>query len=274
MQKSGTTWLYEALKGHPQLQMPPIKELHFFDEIERQKGISKVFSTPEKRSYLSIQRSKSFQRYLKGRGSLWEFLYYCIPRRYSCIGLYKSMFKQGLCGDITPSYSCLSLQSIRRIRKDFRDLKVLLILRNPIDREWSQIKMDVHRNNYNEEQKKSLMKEWSLAHNVRSDYFTIIKNWTSVFHDDEILICYYDLLASDPHTFLARIYEFLAVEEFYPEKVLKQRIFTGLNQSIPDEIRVNLAKKHIPMLSSLLGIRGVDQLIIDKWLTSAKSTMK
>ena len=30
-QKSGTTWLYENLKKHPQLYLPKTKEIHFFD---------------------------------------------------------------------------------------------------------------------------------------------------------------------------------------------------------------------------------------------------
>ena len=30
-QKSGTTWLYHNLKQHPQVWLPPVKELHYFD---------------------------------------------------------------------------------------------------------------------------------------------------------------------------------------------------------------------------------------------------
>tara|TARA_B110000908_G_C10132609_1_gene392946 strand:- start:747 stop:938 length:192 start_codon:yes stop_codon:yes gene_type:complete len=33
--KTVTTWLYENLKKHPDVELPYIKELHFFDEIER-----------------------------------------------------------------------------------------------------------------------------------------------------------------------------------------------------------------------------------------------
>ncbi len=30
-QKSGTTWLYQNLAAHPQVWMPPVKELHYLD---------------------------------------------------------------------------------------------------------------------------------------------------------------------------------------------------------------------------------------------------
>ncbi|MGK7916801.1 MAG: hypothetical protein AB4038_14855 [Prochloraceae cyanobacterium] len=32
--RSGTTWLHMNLKEHPEVWMPPIKEIHYIDEIE------------------------------------------------------------------------------------------------------------------------------------------------------------------------------------------------------------------------------------------------
>ena len=34
-QKCGTTWLHGYLSGHPQVQMPALKELHYFDLVLR-----------------------------------------------------------------------------------------------------------------------------------------------------------------------------------------------------------------------------------------------
>ncbi len=33
-QRSGTTWLHHNLRQHPEIWMPPLKELHYFDEME------------------------------------------------------------------------------------------------------------------------------------------------------------------------------------------------------------------------------------------------
>ncbi len=38
-QKCGTTWLYEHLKGHPQIRFPAGKEIHFWDS-KREQGIA------------------------------------------------------------------------------------------------------------------------------------------------------------------------------------------------------------------------------------------
>jgi hypothetical protein len=34
-QKAGTTWLYAQLQNHPQVWLPPIKEIHYFDRSRR-----------------------------------------------------------------------------------------------------------------------------------------------------------------------------------------------------------------------------------------------
>ena len=32
-QKAGTSWLFEQIRQHPDIWMPPIKELHYFDHL-------------------------------------------------------------------------------------------------------------------------------------------------------------------------------------------------------------------------------------------------
>ena len=36
-QKAGTSWLYQQLEPHPDFWMPPVKELHYFDQPTRTK---------------------------------------------------------------------------------------------------------------------------------------------------------------------------------------------------------------------------------------------
>jgi hypothetical protein len=35
--KGGTTWLYQQLDSHPDFWMPPLKELHYLDQLNRRK---------------------------------------------------------------------------------------------------------------------------------------------------------------------------------------------------------------------------------------------
>src|SRR4029079_17348643 len=34
-QRAGTTWLHRVLRQHPALWLPPVKELHYFDKLNR-----------------------------------------------------------------------------------------------------------------------------------------------------------------------------------------------------------------------------------------------
>lgn len=38
MQKAGTTWLAANLSKHPAVWVPPIKEIHYFDEVHVDPG--------------------------------------------------------------------------------------------------------------------------------------------------------------------------------------------------------------------------------------------
>jgi hypothetical protein len=44
-QKAGTTWLYRNLQEHPEVWLPPEKELHYFDEkrIARRSLVGRAF---------------------------------------------------------------------------------------------------------------------------------------------------------------------------------------------------------------------------------------
>jgi hypothetical protein len=63
--RSGTTWLYHALLHHRQVWVPPIKELHFFDSIDRVNRTSD--RAVHKRIYrlktLAWQRAKHYAMY-------------------------------------------------------------------------------------------------------------------------------------------------------------------------------------------------------------------
>jgi len=63
---------------------------------------------------------------------------------YRSLGFYSSWFEEGadkMKGEITPAYSNLPKRRIVFIRKIMPNLKLILILRNPIDRAWSAARM-------------------------------------------------------------------------------------------------------------------------------------
>lgn len=143
MQKAGTGWLFDQLQFHPDFWIPPIKELHYLDRPYTNAGNAEKF--------LEIaSRKRRRKRRLAGRRP-WderdiEFLK--TIRSYGGLSMelekYSALFRfkgEKLSGDITPGYSGLAAEAISAIGRRFPDLRVMMILRDPVSRLWSQLSM-------------------------------------------------------------------------------------------------------------------------------------
>src|SRR6266404_7759450 len=126
--KGGTTWLYQQLDSHPDFWMPPLKELHYFDQLSR-----------IQRSSSSRCRDERDLRFLESMNSL-------SAKPYMDLEHYARLFEPKgplLSGDISPNYSTLSNEVIRRIVEYFPSLKVIFLARDPVERMWSHLFMAV-----------------------------------------------------------------------------------------------------------------------------------
>src|SRR5438309_7414307 len=64
-QKAGTTWLYRELESHPDFWMPPLKELHYFDQLSRVPRSSSTLCRDERDlRFLESIKSLSAKPYL------------------------------------------------------------------------------------------------------------------------------------------------------------------------------------------------------------------
>ena len=188
--KSGTTWLYEHIKGHPEIWYPPIKQLNYFDEIDREvptNMFARIFNKHwmnkmwrwrlKNRIYYSY-KSKS----LKNWG--WYFRYFFFPRSSQW---YANLFrnkKNLLSGDITPDYCCVNTNIVRKIKKDFPDVKLILLLRDPIERMWSHIKMDYLKSNETiENEINQVIKKIIEEQRQCGEYSVILSKWQKYFSE-------------------------------------------------------------------------------------------
>ena len=145
-QKAGTGWLYEQLRHHPDFWMPPLKELHYFDRL---------FSGATSRRTLPLAQKEAERIKIAQERAVDEadrdFL-----NRFERLGGqktrglddYADLFKpkrERFAGDITPGYSILDEAVIQKIVARFAALKVIFIVRDPVERAWSQLSMYVRR---------------------------------------------------------------------------------------------------------------------------------
>lgn len=128
MQKSGTRWLYEQLRGHPEFWMPPLKEIQFFGA---RFPSPKHMNMLTRRTYNDL-RDRDFVQ-----------LYQSIESRKNHeIETYLSLFEFAgdlLTGDITPYYSSLNETQIDTVAGHLPDVKIILMVRDPVKRAWSAL---------------------------------------------------------------------------------------------------------------------------------------
>src|SRR6059058_1464098 len=127
-QKGGTSWLYRQLERHPDFWMPPVKELHYFDQLNKMKQ----FHPPRNGDERDASFLESMED-LRGR-------FYLDLDSYGRLFCHKGTL---LSGDISPAYSTLSDEIIERVVDYFPNLKVIFLARDPVERAWSQLSMGV-----------------------------------------------------------------------------------------------------------------------------------
>jgi len=114
-------------------------------------------------------------------------------------------------GDITPSYSVINQLGLEQISDIIKgagfNIKVIYLMRDPIDRIWSAVRMQkrdklhygqVVNDTFCELRAKEYLS--FKGHVARSDYKSTVQNITEVFNQDEIYIGTYENLLKEKNT--------------------------------------------------------------------------
>ena len=190
--RSGTTTLYELMRQHHEIALPPGKEVPFFSDDTFAKGMD---------WYLDQNFDAA------GPDQRW--------------------------GTVTPQYMFRegfdTATTARRIREALPDVRLVAILRHPIERSYSHYKWS-RRRSYDDrsfvEAVRPLvdMDQGTLARLIagreqrysyleRSRYATQLRPYYELFDRGQILVLFTDELEDDPTGTLARIYRFIGVDD-------------------------------------------------------------
>ena len=209
-QKAGTSWLYRQLESHPDFWMPPVKELHYLDQLNRTKRIH----GPRRED----ERDASFMDRMQDlRG-----------RFYLDLDNYGQLFQhKGTClsGDISPAYSTLNDEIIDRVVDRFPNLKVVFLARDPVERAWSQLSMGVRLGTINkfdaadpDEVVCNLLNPGVL---IRSHPSKIVARWKRYVRPENFRIYFFDDLEENPAELRRSILRFLGGDPDKPSGRLK-----------------------------------------------------
>src|SRR6266513_3649650 len=212
--RCGSTWLYEVLKCHPEIQMSDSKEMAFF----------------------------------------------CMPQMLELgFGWYAAHFSAGngsepkpVRGEITPRYARMKAWQVNRIAELLPDLRIILTVRHPIERVWSQTLYDFGRlqgrDILNVKSVEFLRQLERARSRLSSDYLRTIKIWSDAFGREALHISLFDQLCDDPETYVNGILKHIGAstpwrlpEDLTQKKVWSTSSLVNQTRDIPELVQWYIA---------------------------------
>lgn len=246
--KAGTTWLYQQLNSHPDFWMPPVKELHYFDQQGRVQRASRPRCRDE-RDFRFLENLQSLSA--KPAMNLADYAQLFEPK-----GSLVS-------GDISPNYSTLPTEVIHQIVEYFSKLKVIFLARDPVERAWSHLSMEVY---YHQIESFDVTNVDEVSRNLsrrgmvlRSYPSVIVARWKRYLPSKRFRVYFFDDLQRNPAELRRSILRFLGAD---PDKsgsrlTPDHRSWTKMEKlPLSDNVRSHLAsffKKELKTCAARLG---------------------
>jgi hypothetical protein len=184
-QKAGTTWLFECLNEHPGVFVPELKEVHYFCPPGR----------------CRVSRA--------AKGEAWYR------------GLYADAPPGSVRGDMTTDY--MYLPGVAAALQAFNPgLKIIFLLRDPVERAYSQYWMRRRQTPGMEDFATHLAGNRNLIE--RGLYHRQIAKYFEFFPREQCRIWIYEEMVKDPAAFFADLCRFLGVNDAFRPKSLLQRV--------------------------------------------------
>jgi hypothetical protein len=218
--KTGTTSLFQYLRGHPEVHLPPEKEAPFFShDSEYVRGWdwfvrSKFRDAPAEKKWGKVTP------------------YYMAGAPLRSPDAEPPEWERGM-----------PLERIvpERIKRDLPDVKLIAVLRDPVDRCISNYRMVVKKGYETREFAESIeallspealeaarrdpQREDSSV--VRGEYGRVLNDYFDLFPREQILVLFTDELERDPAAVCRRIFEFIGVDPDHEPENIGRRYHRG-----------------------------------------------
>lgn len=260
-QKAGTSWLAQMLGQHPQVWIPPFKEVQFFnhrfipghrkwigwhyrnkpDEIRTRHRTRNLPVPPELDAYLDgLTRGQMFHNH-------W----------------YKRVFApapaHAMPMDFTPEYSALPDEGVDFVARFLPRARVIYLIRHPVDRAISQLRMNLQR----EKRRPRTLDDWmaEIGNPVlheRGDYASYLPRWQARFPD--MLVLPFGRIARDPQAVMDAVEAHLGIGP-HPYANMRDKVFANRDPlPVPPQAVAALETRMAPQLAFLADRFGADFL--------------
>lgn len=256
-QKAGTTWLARILAQHDDVFVTPVKEIHYFDHVA---GLTEQLGARKRRSRYRKYHQRMWTQWSKWREYRSQADWY---RAYMAPVLddawYASLFAERggkvIAGELTPEYALIGRDGFRHMKRVAPDARIIYIMRNPVDRAWSQLlhqcrvrKLDARR-----------MPAVDFLAIVAEDRFSAIADYSRVLTDiagefpkSNLLIEFYEDIHDDRAAAIGRVCDFLGVGPGANRLGgLERRFNISQSATMPDALRSALVEKYAGIVADV-----------------------
>ncbi len=222
--------------------MPPLKELHYFDHLYC-KG-SRAWS----RWHVKQGVGRLLRQHVQNANSAIDFVYV----RYLVNIVTEPMFSETwyeqtfqrpaasgkIIGDITPEYCTIGKEGIRYVKHFLGPVKIIWLVRDPIKRALSQVRMNAERLGVSEEP--SLAQWLELANDKevlsRGDYEHYMPQWECVFGRSSILYVPFNQIVNQPEQVLQEVENFIGTKNWTGYPTPDKRVHATREFNIPKPV--------------------------------------
>lgn len=197
-QRTGTTWIHENLRDHPDIHWPRLKEIFFFSRL----------ATPEDPKFQSADLDWYLSQF---RDPAWMKVAKVLFTFRSTGHLYSPKVR----GDATASYAAMAPELIEEVVTLNPAIRVVLMVRDPVERAWSHAKKDLVRNRgrrFEDVTEREFEEFFKSPYQLRcAQYAENIANWSARLAAGHLYVGRFDDVTARPTSLLAEICRFLGV---------------------------------------------------------------
>ncbi|MCC6682294.1 MAG: sulfotransferase [Phycisphaeraceae bacterium] len=176
--KCGSTWVYRALRAHPQVFVPPAKDVYYFD------------------------------RYYHKGPHWYESFFRHVPPEALAVG------------ELSHDY-LFSPEAAQRIHHDLPGVKLLAMLRDPIERAWSAYLFQKRNGTAGRDFDQTLERSPNILQ--RGRYVEALEVYLNRFGSERLMVSLFDDLKADPVKLARDIYSYLGVDETFEFTAARER---------------------------------------------------
>ena len=228
-QRTGTTWLHAHLRFHPQIFLAEPKEIFFFSRLKN-------------RDHPRFE-SDQLDWYLK---FFTEPVWRWAAKSLLCLRRTGRLYRPIVRGEATASYAAMDADLIDDVVALNPGIKVMTMVRDPVERAWSHAKKDLVRKTGRRVEEVPIDEFKAFfedGYQVRcASYAVNHERWRSRLEPGNLFVGFFDDVVGRPARVLRDAMDFLGVDsgDRYISGDVDEQVNPTVGSVIPDECRAHL----------------------------------